>query len=124
MVIVASLEGGAQSAIACNRRGEQASVEPVSVEVTLRTYDRAAIGRFTPCCSRTQWFDPRSPRQQATAAGGDQATQSTSDMQLISPEHRIRNAVLAGFHVTRQSVFEGCVAFDPDDEVVPAVESI
>ena len=57
-------------------------------------------------------------------AGAHPVTPSTSDVQLISPENRIGYAVLTVFHVTRQPVFEGSVAVDTDDQVVPAMEGV
>jgi hypothetical protein len=39
-----------------------------------------------------------------------------------APESRIRKAVLSGFDVTREPVFESRVSVNPDNGVVPAME--
>ncbi len=65
------------------------------------------------------------PNRIVEARGGCLATAAASLRLTLkshqTPHSRIREALLAGFHVTRKPVFKSRVTVNRDDEIVPAI---
>ena len=83
--------------------------------------------RFCPISIGLKIKERNTPRPNriVEARGGCLATAAASLRLTLkshqTPHSRIREALLAGFHVTRKPVFKSRVTVNRDDEIVPAI---